>query len=250
MATKLTDLPNELLLHVFSFVDATTLLRISFSSRSLQSLCVLQAWPALAARAAGVRTIVKCNSTQLWSPAAWKRFVMSLQTHPTARVLHVAVHLNRGDSVRSLALQHGVCMADLLRTNALFSEHHLATRDRVYVPLVNDERVKAVTGLPKSAQRPSVVRDCTLAGRNFLVVRFLNSPIMLDETNALARREEAVRELIVRLVSRGFSAGEDEVRYYLEDNDFNLSRAIKALVRDREWCASTETAHAFGSPSE
>lgn len=238
MNIKLTDLPNELLLQIFSFVDANTLLKISSTSRALRRLCQVEAWPNLAANAAGVRSITASESTKIWSAGRWKKFVLSLETHSTSRVLHVAVYLNRGDSIRSLALQHEVCIAEILRTNALISEHHLATRKVLYIPIKSDEKLKAVNGLTKSQQRPNVVRDCTLAGRNFLVVKFLNSPIMLDETNALARREEAVRELIIRLVSRGFSAGEDEVRYYLEDNDFNLSRATKALVRDRQWAGT------------
>lgn len=232
---NLSDLPEEALLRVLVVLDAEALACVSLSSRWLRDLCVQHAWPVLAARAAGVAALRPAADAELHTVRSWLRLVRALKSQGAARTLHVVVQLARTDSVRALALRYAVSPHDILRSNALLQEYHLATRARLYVPLSTDARVREFTGQPIAAQRPEVVRDTTLASRHFLVVGFHAQAPVTETADAAERRAAAVRELIVRLFARGFSVSEAEVRFYLDDNNFNLARAYKAFLNDRDW---------------
>lgn len=238
MPVTITDLPEESLTRVLESLDLHSLAAISLCSRYLRSLCLAQIWPSHAAKAAGVRALQHDGKSKLLTVSDWARFVDRLLVHRASRTLHIAVQLERTDSVSSLALKYAVSPHEICRSNALLSEHHAATRDYLYIPLTSESAVLTLTGAPISCQRPVLVRDCTLAGRDFLVVHFRRRVPRPIANNTSDDRESYVRELIVRLVAKGLSVDESEVRFYLEDNEYDLPRACKALLKDREWSNS------------
>lgn len=233
MPVTLTDLPEEALLYMLSAMDMYALACITCTNANLRATCISYAWPALAAREAGVAGVRPKAGAGLQSASAWLRLVRSIRDYSAARTLHVSVQLARTDSVQALALRFAVSPHAILRTNALLNETHLASRARLYVPLTSDENVQAVTGRKAATLVPAVVRDTTLAGRHFLVVRFCH-PAPAQMTIA-ARRADELKALVVRAFARGFDASEETARFYLDEAHFDFAAARQALLEEREW---------------
>lgn len=230
----LTDLPSEAQALVLHKLDLASLLAVSQTSRAMHSLCLQRVFPVRAADAAGVRR-VRC-SPEL-GVGAWARVVDNLLRHPSARTLHVCVQLTRADSVQGLALQYAVTMQDIFRANALLSENHVASRSHLYIPLATEGSVVHYTGAPTAASAPLLVRDSVLVKKHFLVALFKNqdSRSYPGPNAAQKRRESYVSQLLVRLIAKGLSVDDSEVRFYLADNDNDVAKAYHALLSDRQW---------------
>lgn len=129
MTTKLSDLPEETLIRLLQTLDVHSLVAFSLSSRYFRALCIHHIWPSFAAQVAGVRALRQNGNIQLGTVSDWARLVTSMKMCCASRTLHVAVQLQPTDSVTSLALKYSVSTQDILRTNALFSEHHSPPAD-------------------------------------------------------------------------------------------------------------------------
>lgn len=231
----LADLPEEMLLQVLLALDVDSLASFSASSKYFRALSLRYVWPRVAARKAGFSALQQDGNAVFSTVREWQKFISTMEVFSAARTLHASVQLQRTDSVASLALKYAVSTQDILRTNALFSEQHVATRRHLYIPLTNDDFVTELTGATISQQRPTLMRDCTLADRIFLVAHFQSAGGESVRLSGDERREKYIRELLVSLISRGYSVDESEVRYYLEENEFNISKACKAILDDRAW---------------
>lgn len=168
----------------------------------------------------------------------WHRILHTFHTYPSSRSLHLCIQLAANDSITAIALRYAVSVHDILRTNALFAEHQLACRTHLYVPLRSDEQLVSLTGLPRARQQPFLVSDVTLSNKYFLVVDVRTS----DDSVVTTSPRQSVRQLFIKqLVSKFMSMGlvvhEDEVRYYLQDNEYNVGKAYKQLLTDHQFGA-------------
>lgn len=253
--TTLSDLPEETLQTICNFAHPDDLHSLSQTSHFWRNLCRNYVWPRRVAECIGVRSILyeSCphptRSTQqlpvlrnvdidMPDSQTWLRVFRAFQTHHCTRTLYICVQLGNTDSVTSLALQYAVTPQDIFRTNLLFSEHQLASRAQLYVPLLTEDSVLHFTGSPTAQQTPYLVRDKVLSKKYFLVVKFRPTPDRpLPESDSHARRETYVRQLVVKLIAKGLSVEEDEVRFYLDDNAFDVAKAYKQLLSDHAFSA-------------
>lgn len=246
---RLYDLPEDVLLRICDFIHHDALPALSQISTHWAEFCVQKVWPRHLAAKVGVRGIRFPLTTRVASSSAvpaqayqkthipsareWTRLLHTVSLHEASRTLCIFIQLSPSDSVNSLALEYSISRDDIFRTNALFSENHVASRTHLYIPLFTEEAVLRFTGLPTQRHIPTLMRDKHLSSKYFLVVKTLPSAHAKSGTTATpSRRESYVRQLVVKLIAKGLSFHEDEVRFYLDDNNFDVAKAYKQLLSD------------------
>eukprot|EP00177_Eucheuma_denticulatum_P006263 GFKZ01011418.1.p1 GENE.GFKZ01011418.1~~GFKZ01011418.1.p1 ORF type:complete len:309 (+),score=13.15 GFKZ01011418.1:168-1094(+) len=243
---KLSDFPHDLLLVISDFLNPAGLHSLSLSTPFFSHFILNHAWPRRIAKTLGVRSLNSIPPTSplprvatTYQPSdshSWHRFFTTLSSCPSSRTLSVCVRLEPQHSITSLALQYSVSRQDIFRMNALYSEHHAASRTHLYIPLPTESLVRRFTGLHTSQHSPLLIRD-NLLSKCFLVVKFCIPTTPLPEMQTLqSKRESYVRQLVVKLIAKGFAVEPHEVRFYLEDNDFDVARAYKQLLADHQFC--------------
>lgn len=247
--TRLQDLPVDILLLICDVLPLRDLPPLSQASRLWSRLIHHRVYPRRVASLLGVRAVrlelppgpalLPPSMRPLDpTPRFWPAFVPTLAAHRALRTLHVCVPLSRTDSVNSLALEFDVSRADIFHTNALLNDSHLACRTHLYLPLLDDDAVRRATGRPTASQAPILVRDLVLKNKHFFVVDFRTVPQLhphQQQHAAGARRQTYVRQLVVKLIAKGLAVHEDEVRFYLDDNNFDVAAAYKQLLRDHQF---------------
>lgn len=234
-ATKLDHLPEDALLTICDFIQPDALLSLSYLSTFWNQFCINKVWPRRVAAALGVRALhlqaAKPNSS------AWLRLYNTFVSNRVAAHLSICVQIGPDDTATSLALRYAVSPHDIFRTNSLFTEHQLASRTHLYVPLLSEDAVIQFTGLPSCGHTPVLVRDKYLSRKCFLVVKFASSQLAYSTTPTISRlrAHSYVRKLVVKLIARGLSVHEDEVRFYLQDSDFDVAKAYKQLLADHQF---------------
>lgn len=250
---RLRDLPEDVLLTLCDYIHPEALHALSLSCPYWKKFCLETVWPRRLAVKLGVRDVrlspaSSCPNTRVQPPSpaqeeahvpdseAWARLLHTVSTHASSRTLCISIQLSSTDSVTSLALEYAVSRQDIFRTNALFSEHHVTCRTHLYIPLLNEAAVLRFTGIPTEQHVPVLVRDNHLSNKYHLVVKFRPVPGPTPDTaSALSRRESYVRQLVVKLIAKRLFVDIDEVRFYLDDNNFDVARAYKQLLSDHNF---------------
>lgn len=239
----LQDLPSDILLLICDAIPPCHLQSLSQVSIFWNQLLLHRVYPRRVASFLGVRTIglsAPPSIARTIPPihptcSFWSGLLATLTAHPSVRTLHMCViPLSPTDSVNSLAIEFDISRSDIFRANALLDDTHLASRRHLYVPLLDNAAVHRATGLSTEMQKPVLVRDPVLKNKYFFVVHFRTKRAHLPHRNdhTATRRETYVRELVVKLIAKGLAAHEDEVRFYLDDNNFDVAAAYKQLLRD------------------
>lgn len=232
---QLSDLPEDVLLQICHFIPYQTLLSISQTSLVWKAFCVQKVWPSRLAVLLGVRAI-RLLPAKAPSAEAWARLLHAATLHKASRTLCISIELSSSDSINALAIQYSISREDIFRTNALFGEHHLASRTHLYVPLLTEDAVLHFTGFPTHQHVPTLVTDNHLSRKYFAVVKTLAATQPAAESvTPRSRRESYVRQLVVKLIAKGLSFHEDEVRFYLDDTNFDVAMAYKQLLADHDF---------------
>lgn len=238
-----------MLVTICDFVLPESLLSLSKVSPFWDNLCVETLWPRHIATALGVQGVRGNNEAPLSQylmqqkpirdSQIWFRILHNFRAFPAASALSICVQLGKKDSLTSLALEYAVSRQDIMRSNSIFAEHHLASRTHLYIPLLTEDAVSLFTGIPTHKHTPVLIRDTALSRKYFAVVKFRPC---LETTNPNASlptaRESYVRQLVVKLIAKGLSVEEDEVRFYLDDNDFDVAKAYKQLLDDHNFASA------------
>ncbi|CAN8062679.1 unnamed protein product [Agarophyton chilense] len=246
---SLNRLPEDVLLLICDFAAADTLHTLSIASERWRYFIQTKVWPrrlAFSLRVRAIRfvppttapnTLRFISHTKSLDASAWVRILQTFQTYSSSRLLCICVALSKHDSITSLALRYAVSVNDILRTNALFAEHQLASRTHVFVPLIDDSAVLSVTGIPRHMHSPFLVTDITLSNKYFLVTDFRGSPCASHTLSSSRSNSQKtyVRQLLVKLMAKGLSVLEDEVRYYLQENDYDVPKAYKHMMQDHQF---------------
>lgn len=182
-------LPQDVLLHISDHMNAPTLLALSLTSSFWRRFCCVEAWPRRLAGRLSVRTVHVPHPPRRaiaphphtddddvtpinhnMDPFTCFRILQTLETCPSSRILCLCVHINRTDSLTSLALSYGVSRDDICRTNCLYTEYQLTGRTHVYVPLLTANHIFRATGKPMQMISVVLVRDASLSNKLFPVV--------------------------------------------------------------------------------
>lgn len=176
------------MLQICDHMDALSLLALSLTSTFWKRFCCFEVWPRRLASSLSVRTVHvphhprravaphtnndvnMATSTSNIDPHACFRIMHTLNTCPSSRILCLCVHINRTDSLTSLALSYGVTRDDICRTNCLYTEYQLSGRSYVYVPLLTEDDVLRAMGKSARTLTVALVRDASLSNKLFAVV--------------------------------------------------------------------------------
>lgn len=242
--TCVTQLPIDILVHISDYLPAQTLHALALSTSFFYALSLRQLWPRRLARKLGIRAIQSTppetnlpRSTVSYVPPhskGWLRLCSTLPDSPS-EALSLCVKLSDTDTVSSLALKFSVTRQDIFRVNALYSERQVASRTHLYIPMLSDDAILSYTGVEKRCHVPFLVKD-TVLSKYFLVVKFLSSdPPICAPRDSQTKKETYVRQLIVKLIAKGLSVGEHEVRFYLDLTHFDVAKAYKAMLVDHSF---------------
>lgn len=248
-SSQFHDLPKDVLLTICDHALPDTILSLSLCSTFWNTFCRNTVWPRRIATSLGVAAIQVTNYSDefpfspligpIFHPPTtfgWHRILQNFNTHSSARHLCLCVQLGSSDSITSLALRFAVSKQDICIINCLFAEHQVSSRTHLYIPLLTEQAVLTYTGQPTSKQIPLLIQDTILAKRYFAVVKCLSSPDTPTSTlGSSSSKQSYVRQLLVKLIARGLSVHQDEVRFYLEDADFDVPKAYKKLIEDHRF---------------
>ncbi|PXF49439.1 hypothetical protein BWQ96_00755 [Gracilariopsis chorda] len=246
----LNDLPHDVLLLIGSHMHTDALHAMSQLSPFWHRTVHTELWPSRIASILSVRK-VRFQTPQQRNPIhhpalcplptsshTWHAIVHTFRTYPSSRCLHLCIQLAANDSITALALRYAVSVHDILRANALFAEHQLACRTHLYVPLRTDEHLVKLTGVPRARQQPFLISDVTLSSKYFLVVDVRTSDDnVVTPPPRRCLRHVFIRQLVAKFMTMGLVVHEDEIRYYLQDNHYNVGNAYKQLLTDHQFGA-------------
>lgn len=205
---------------------------------------------ALLTRAAAVcrrwRRVVHDPDRPLWRDTFAKTWglrevsgrprTLAFCAHATVRNFVVEHSLERGDTVASIAVRHGMSLGEVKRANGLLSEHALQTRTSYLVPVRDTSRladaqvhihVDAATNreiarvLPIDALRDDFIR---------------RAPVPIDPQDA-ARLSATMVEALAKTIGQDT----DTARFYMQEAGGDIRRAHMAFMSDKEWSQRNPT---------
>ncbi|GAB4820538.1 hypothetical protein N2152v2_007584 [Parachlorella kessleri] len=133
--------------------------------------------------------------------------------------------VSRSDSLASIAIQFGTSIPLIKRVNNIVSDHSLATRDSLYVP---------VGGLDSIDCKLVAYLHCHHAKRRFIVVlRDGEQPPPVAAMPASVQ-DRALKQL-TNMFQRGFRVDENTARFYLAQAGGNVRAAMAAFEDDARW---------------
>lgn len=187
---RLDELPVDVLLQICDHLQPSALLCLSVTSYTWRQFCCTEVWPRRIATLLSVRSVYIPRPTQQYpaphehqslttarqgadgppDPNMCTRILRTLEMCPPARMLCLCVHLSPTDNLTSLSLTYAISRHEICRANSLYSEHQLAARTHLYIPLATEADVVRVTKQPSSAHTACIVRDHALSNKIFPVI--------------------------------------------------------------------------------
>jgi hypothetical protein len=140
--------------------------------------------------------------------------------------------LRKTDTLSSLALEHGVDLAQLKRINGCMNDTALASRERAFVPISSPEQLQ---------NRRAVVQQDLHTRRVIAVLTEREQDALQMSVLSDAKGADAVTPSTARAVSHNLSVPDAEARAYLALADGDARMAC-ALAREDKCWESSETA--------
>lgn len=139
--------------------------------------------------------------------------------------------LHGKDSLAAIAVRYGADPAALRRVNNVISEHALACRAALYVPVPDPAAAAA-------GKRAAFVHDAA-SKRRFVVLLGEGEALPPGGGRERARGPEltsaAAVERLAGMMERALGISVPEAKFYLGSNGNDLRRAIEACTNDQRW---------------
>mmetsp|Transcript_12683 Transcript_12683/g.38854 ORF Transcript_12683/g.38854 Transcript_12683/m.38854 type:complete len:212 (+) Transcript_12683:330-965(+) len=209
-------------------LDGDTLCAMALMCKRLNRLCRDHVWPKKAA------LLFRVGQIEGEPLLGWKNFYLNM-CRPSSRdggacKLYTLHELGDTDTLQGLSIRYDVNTDLICHYNAIMSDYHLRHRAQVFIPVLDDSKCQQW-----EKRRAELVRDSHI-GREYVVVSRVVAESRKKEEEE-SSRQQRIRDVMVRLVSRGLRVDESEARFYLDDANMDVSLACRNLVADRKWSA-------------